>query len=176
MKWWRAIEAYAGSNDPLGRMANLIALCIVGNQPIYPLYVWWCLGHWDSQVLLLWITTPLFALVPWAGRRDVRAGKLLMCLAGIANTALAVLLLGRDSGVGLFFVPCALLCVLLLDRWLGWVLALGTLGLGFWLDAIARVSLPQLFRMNALSVGTLLCFITFLYVRARRSAVVRDPN
>jgi len=175
MRWWRAIQNYAESNDPLGRMTNLIALCIVGNQPIYPLYVWWCLGHWDARVLATWSTTPLFALVPRVGRQDPWAGKLLMCTAGIVNTVLAVLLLGRDSGVGLFFLPCALLCVLLLGRWIGWLLLLATFVLGFWLDEIARVSLPQLFRMNALSVGTLLSFIIYLFYRAHRSLGVPPP-
>ena len=171
MRWWRAIGAYAETADPMGRVANLIALCITGNQPIYPLYVWWALGRWDPWVLVTWISTPLFALVPWAGRRDARAGKLLMCAAGIANTALAVVLLGRASGVGLFFAPCAILCVLLLGGWLGWGLVVLTAVLGIGLDEVSPVALPQLFRLNAASVLTLCGFIGWLYYRARRNEV-----
>lgn len=167
-KLWHAIEDYIHSPDPLGRVANLIALCIVGNQPIYPLYVAWALGHWNSTVLYTWLTAPFFALVPWAGWRDIKAGKLLMCLAGIGNTALSVMLLGRASGVALFFIPCALLSIILLGRWIGWLLALAALSLWPALDAISSASLPLLFRLNAFSVGTLCGFILLLTYRARK--------
>src|SRR5260221_5589344 len=49
------VAAYAHSDDPLAAATNIIALCVVGNQPFYPLYVWRLVGDdgWASFATFL---------------------------------------------------------------------------------------------------------------------------
>jgi hypothetical protein len=106
---YNAIAAYARSDDPLVAASNFVALCVVSNQPFYPLYVWWIVGddHWVS--FLTFLSTPFFLAIPWIARRSSLAGRAMLPVIGIANTILGAKAFGAASGVALFLGPCAMI-------------------------------------------------------------------
>ncbi|WP_158812616.1 hypothetical protein [Methylocapsa sp. S129] len=104
-----AIAAYSHSDDPLTTASNFIALCVVGNQPFYPLYVWWAVGDDGRTSFLTFLSTPFFLAIPWVARRSSRAGRAMLPIVGIANTILSAKAFGFASGVALFLVPCAMI-------------------------------------------------------------------
>lgn len=111
-----ALGRYAEAPDPAARMVNTIALVIAGNQPFYPIFVAMIAGRAAWPALLTWLSTPFFAAVPAVARRNPEAGAALLCAAGIGNTVLSNLVLGGASGIPLFYLPCALLCLTVLGR------------------------------------------------------------
>lgn len=127
MKGWLA--AYVAHDDPLVRAANVIALVVAGNQPFYPLYVYWLVGHDVVPTLSTFLSTPFFAAVPAISRRDSRWGRAVLVLAGMANTVMVTKILGPASGVGLFLLPCLLLAAAFF-RPAERALSLGLLALG----------------------------------------------
>jgi hypothetical protein len=104
-----AIAAYSRSDEPLVAASNFIALCVVSNQPFYPLYVWWIVGndHWVSFATFL--STPFFLAIPWIARRSSLVGRAMLPVIGIANTILSAKAFGAASGVALFLGPCAMI-------------------------------------------------------------------
>ncbi|MBC7585353.1 MAG: hypothetical protein H7316_16540 [Tardiphaga sp.] len=107
------LQAYRENPDPLAQLANTIALVIAGNQPFYPLYLYAIVGQaaWPSWLTLL--TFPLFAVIPAVARRNPLAGRLMLPVVGVANTVLAVKLVGLATAVELFLLPCVLLSTIL---------------------------------------------------------------
>ena len=65
-----AVAAYARADDPLAAATNFIALCVVGNQPFYPLYVWWVVGDDGWVSFLTFLSTPFFLIIPAIARRS----------------------------------------------------------------------------------------------------------
>ncbi|NPV22140.1 hypothetical protein [Bradyrhizobium aeschynomenes] len=112
-RWMAAVQAYASAGDPQSDIAAKVALVIVSNQPLYPLYLHAIAGAaaWPAWLTLL--TTPFFAAVPVLARRNPFAGRTLMVLTGTANTVFSVKLFGMQSGVELFLLPCTMLAALL---------------------------------------------------------------
>lgn len=104
-----AIAAYSRSNDPLAAASNVIALCVVGNQPFYPLYVWWAVGDDGWASFLTFLSTPFFLAIPWIARRSSLLGRAMLPMVGIANTVLSAKAFGAASGVALFLLPCAMI-------------------------------------------------------------------
>ena len=104
-----AIAAYSHSDDPLAAASNFIALCVVGNQPFYPLYVWWVVGDDNWTSLLTFLSTPFFLAIPLIARRFSLAGRAMLPIVGIANTILTAKAFGAESGVALFLCPCAMI-------------------------------------------------------------------
>ncbi len=107
------LRAYRDNPDPLAVLANTVALVIAGNQPFYPLYLHAIVGTaaWPAWGTLL--TLPLFAAIPAVARRHPLAGRLMLPVVGVANGVLAVKLIGLDTAVELFLLPCVLLATLL---------------------------------------------------------------
>jgi len=103
------LDAYVAHEDPLVRACNVIALVVAGNQPFYPLYIHWIVGHCAAPSLLTFLSTPFFAAVPAIARRNARAGRAVLVLAGMANTVLVAKIYGQVSGVEIFLMPCALI-------------------------------------------------------------------
>ena len=101
--------AYAHSDDPLAAASNFIALCVAGNQPFYPLYVWWAVGDDRRTSLLTFLSTPFFLAIPLVARRSSLAGRAMLPVVGIANTILTTKAFGTQSGVELFLCPCAMI-------------------------------------------------------------------
>ena len=83
------LTAYVAHDDPLVRAANVIALVVAANQPFYPLYVHWVIGHDAVPTLATFLSTPFFASVPAISRRDPQWGRTVLVLAGMANTVVA---------------------------------------------------------------------------------------
>lgn len=168
------LGAYKSNPDPLAVLANTVALVIAGNQPFYPLYLHAIAGTaaWPAWLTLL--TTPLFAAIPAVSRRHPLAGRLMLPVVGVANGVLAVKLIGVDTGVELFLLPCVLLATLLfrpaeklamaaavacpfaayfvLDRLVG-------LPLELYSDAEYRAIVS----MHAVSVGSLFALIGYVF-------------
>ncbi len=169
-----AIGAYAANPEPRAALANTVALVIVSNQPFYPLYLYWAVSPVISPSFLTFISTPLFALVPLAMRRNSRFGRSLMLCAGIGNTLLCRFVFGASSGVEAFLFPCLMLAVLLFRRDER-LYAVGFTALGFAafllpVDAIAgplHLYQPQeylaLQRLNFLSAASLTVLIGWLF-------------
>jgi hypothetical protein len=111
-----AFQNYKSNSDPLAALANTVALVVAGNQPFYPLYLHAIVGTsaWPAWITL--ITTPLFAAVPALARHSPLAGRAMLPLIGTANGILAVKLIGADTGVELFLLPCVLLAAILFRR------------------------------------------------------------
>lgn len=106
---WRGIERYASHPDPQAAACNRIALIVASNQPLYPLFVQWAGGNGGQAAMLTWLSTPLFLAVPALARSHSPAGRSLLTLAGLANTLLALALLGPGTGAALFLAPCLVL-------------------------------------------------------------------
>jgi len=180
-RWLAAVQTYASAKDPQSDIAAKVALVIVSNQPFYPLYLHAIAGTaaWPAWLTLL--TTPFFAAVPLLARQQPFAGRALMVLAGIANTVFSVKLLGAQSGVELFLIPCALLAALLFrpdER----IRSLPLIALPFVayllidprlgdpLMRVAETDYVSLIAINAVSVGALSALIGLL-AAARMPAV-----
>lgn len=132
----RSLRGYIAHEDASTRACNIIAAVIVANQPFYPLYVAWALGRAEPWAFLTLLSTPVFSVVPLVSRLNSGLGRLLLVLAGMANTVLAVRIFGIASGVLVFLMPCLLIASALFraeERWLSigvFIVALG-LYLGF---------------------------------------------
>ena len=107
------LSAYRDNADPLAVLSNTVALVIAGNQPFYPLYLYAIVGQaaWPAWLTLL--TMPLFAAIPAVARRNPLAGRLMLVVVGVANGVLAVKLIGLNTAVELFLLPCVLLSTIL---------------------------------------------------------------
>ncbi|WP_296522571.1 hypothetical protein [Rhodoplanes sp.] len=167
------LRAYATVDDPLAAAAATVAVVVVGNQPFYPLYLHAIAGTAAWPVWLTLASTPFFLAVPALARRSSLTGRLMLPVVGIANTLLAIKAVGRDSGLDLFLIPCALLAAALVrprER----LVALPVLALPFiayfWLGGLLGAPLVQ-FRpdqdaamlvVNAVSVASLVTLIGLL--------------
>lgn len=92
---------------------NTIAATVIGNIPFYPLYVAAIVGGRAWPSLLALLSLPFFIAVPPLGRRGARAGRICLLAAGLVDTALCTFGLGPTSGVELFYLPIALLPLIL---------------------------------------------------------------
>ena len=182
----QSAAAYLVHGDPMTHACNVIAIVVVANQPFYPLYVYWLVGHAVAPTLLTFLSTPFFAAVPLLARHRPRWGRALLALAGMANTVLATKIFGQASGVELFLMPCVLIAAAFFrpsER----AFALGLLaiaaGIFFGLDGrygvpICRCSMEddQALRvLHALSAGILVVFIGFLLSTVASRAQEVEP-
>lgn len=172
--------AYIAHPDPVARAANSIAMLIVSNQPFYPLYVLYVVGGKGWPAWLTMLSSPFFLAVPWLMRRNAWAGKILLVLASIGNTLWSVKLLGADSGLELFLLPCCVLAALLFgpdERRTG--LALTALPIALFLLLRGRYGAPfetysnadysSLVTLHAFSVACISAFIALSLGSALRA-------
>jgi hypothetical protein len=112
----KALHDYKANRDPLAILANTVALVVAGNQPFYPLYLYAIVGSpsWPAWITLL--TTPFFAAIPAVAKRSPLAGRAMLPTIGTLNGVLAVKLIGIETGVELFLLPCVLLAAILFRR------------------------------------------------------------
>lgn len=170
------LRAYSTVDDPLAGIAATVALVVVGNQPFYPLFLHAIAGLAAWPVWLTLLSTPFFLAVPAVARRSSLAGRLLLPVVGVANTLIAIKAVGRDSGLELFLVPCALLAAALVrpqERLLSLpVLALPFVAYVWLVDRLgpSLVTFPadqqaSMLVVNAVSVGSLVTLIGVLVSR-----------
>jgi hypothetical protein len=182
---FRALGAYAHSDDPLTAATNLIALCVVGNQPFYPLYVWWAVGDDGWVSFLTFLSTPFFLAIPAISRRSPFAARALLPIVGIANTLLSAKVFGAPSGVELFLCPCAMIAGMSLRASerktllaiVGFALvtfALGRRGLGAPLHEFSGEEYARFLSLNAWSVAGLTVFVALQFSGAYAEIAKRD--
>jgi len=167
------LDAYIAHDDPLVRASNVVAMVVAANQPFYPLYVYWLVGHDVVPSLLTFLSTPFFLAVPAIARWNSRTARAVLVVAGMANTVLVAKIYGQASGVEIFLLPCALIAAAFF-RASERAISLGLLAVGvaifFGLDGRYGTpighALPAnekvLAGLHALSAGTLIVFIGFL--------------
>ncbi len=115
-------RAYLENADPAAAAANLVAVVVALNGPLYPLYVIALVGFAGVSSVLTMIASPFFFVVPWIARRSSLAGRAALPLIGTINTVWCTKLFGPASGVQLFCFPCIMLAALVFrggERWLG---------------------------------------------------------
>jgi hypothetical protein len=168
------LRAYRDNPDPLALLANTVALVIAGNQPFYPLYLHWIVGSaaWPAWGTLL--TMPLFAAIPAVARRHPLAGRLMLPVVGVANGVLAVKLIGLDTAVELFLLPCVLLATILLrpTERLAMLVAIACpfaayfvldAAVGAPLAAYSNAEYRSIINMHAFSVASLFALIGYVF-------------
>ena len=171
------IGGYAAHPDPRGAVANAVALVIVSNQPFYPLYVYWAVSPVVAPSYLTFLSTPFFAVVPAAMRRNPLSGRALLLAAGIGNTLLCRAAFGPGSGVEVFLFPCLMLALMLFRRservfafgfatlaYLAYLLPTSLLGAPSHL--YEPVEYAALQRLNFLSAASLTVLIGWLFCRS----------
>jgi len=168
------LRAYRDNPDPLALLANSVALVIAGNQPFYPLYLHWIVGEaaWPAWLTLL--TMPLFAAIPAVSRRHPLAGRMMLVIVGTANGVLAVKLIGLDTAVELFLLPCVLLATILFrpTERLAMLVALACPfaayfvldpAVGAPLATYSNAEYRSIINMHAFSVASLFALIGFVF-------------
>lgn len=176
------LRAYLAHPDPRIAGCNRIAAIVVSNQPFYPLYLWWLVGGDWPVSLLTWLSTPVFAAVPWAARRKAEWGPALLVLAGFGNGIAAQKALGVGSGVELFLVPEALIAALALRALapgLAFALVAGaaaTFELGHHLGAplgfFTAAQTDAMWRIDAFSAGALTLLVLATLAPVAKAPVV----
>jgi hypothetical protein len=170
----RALRDYKTNPDPLAALANTVALVVAGNQPFYPLYLHAIVGRSAWPIWITLITMPLFAAVPAVARRSSLIGRAILPTIGTANGILAVKLIGVDTGVELFLLPCVLLgAILFRSGELPVMLAVTAFPFAayLFLDGIVGAPLAEysageyrsIISMHAFSVASLLALIGFAF-------------
>jgi hypothetical protein len=177
----RRYYAYIEHRDPLAGAGNKIAMFILSNQPFYPLYIYFLVGGRFWPALLTLISSPFYAAVPWMMRRNVLAGKWLLIGASLGNTLVSIKALGADSGLELFFFPCAVLGALVftdnerISRWLAALLPFLLFFLlrgryGAPLESYSGAEYSSLLTLHAVSAAAICVFICFTIAPALRRA------
>lgn len=172
--WLAGVVAH---DDPLTAACNRIAHLVAWNQPLYPLYLWWLVGGDWWVGCWTFLSTPLFAGVPFVARRHPLAGRALLPLTGVANGLLSVKAFGAASGVALFLIPCAVIAVLGF-RGREWRVTLALIGITFAASRANGVLGPSLghftvsqyshfVHLNLYSVATLSIVAVWTLIRAR---------
>ena len=167
------------SDDRLLAASNTLAAVIVGNQPFYPLYVWWIVGDDGYTSLITFLSTPFFAAVPFVGRVRSVWGRALLPLTGLFNTFVCAKAFGEASGVELFIAPCLLIAVLSFRSferiWAAVIVgisAAASLALhgryGEPLHVFTSEQYARYFSMNAYSVALLMLLITWKFMSSAR--------
>jgi hypothetical protein len=183
---FNAVAAYAHADDPLAAATNFIALCVVSNQPFYPLYVWWVVGDDRWVSFLTFLSTPFFLAVPAVARRSSLAGRAMLPIVGIANTILSVKAFGSASGVELFLAPCAMIAGMAL-RSRERVVMLAVIGLALAAFALLhdRLGVPlhvfsaqeyaRFLSLNAWSVAGLTAVVALQFSNAYAKIAAQEP-
>jgi hypothetical protein len=163
--------------DGLTATANLVAVVVAWNTPLYPLYVWWAAGSSGMPWALLSLCSlPFFLAVPMIARHSSLAARAALPLIGTANTLFCTWLLGEAAGEQLFLLPCATLGAMLFHKAeRAPMLILSVLPVAAFLVLQGRYPAPPhlydaaqyraLLSMNAFSVGCLTVFLGLLFAR-----------
>jgi hypothetical protein len=173
------LRAYIASDDPHVSAANTVAMVLAWNQPYYPLYLWWIVGH-DA-----WVGIPdafsgvLFFAIPAIARRSSLLGRVCLIALATANVTFCSAILGEAAGIQLLYLPCGMLAAILF----AWrerivMLAMTALPLAAWLLTRTRLDIPpvrfsqqangSLFTLNAVSAGLLMVFFGWLLAGINR--------
>ena len=167
------VRRYGDNPDPMAKIAGTVALVVASNQPFYPLYLYAIVGKQAWPAWLTLLTTPLFLAVPALARRHSLAGRAMLPIVGVANTVLSVKLIGLNTAVELFLLPCILLAAVLFSsnerRTMIPVLAVPLAAyflvdgrLGDPLQIFDAASYASIVALHAVSVASLTAFVGLL--------------
>jgi len=106
-------RAYAAHPDPATAAANLIALVVAWNGPLYPIYAILLIGRAGLPSLGTMAASPFFFAIPWLARRSAIAGRAALPLIGTLDAIWCAKLFGTAAGMELFLLPCIVLAALL---------------------------------------------------------------
>lgn len=121
MRLVECLRAFVHHWDRSTAVANVVAIVVGCNGPLYPLYIVAMLGAPGLPSFLTCVSSPCFFAVPWLARHHPVAGRAALPVIGTLHTVWGTKVLGVDSGVELFFLPCIMLAALLFrpqERWL----------------------------------------------------------
>jgi hypothetical protein len=174
------LRAYRAHEDPAARSANLVAIVVGWNGPFYPIYMVALVG-WKIALpsLLTTFAAPFFLAVPLLARRSSSLGRLALPVIGSANTFWCLKLLGHETDVELFLLPCVVLTTLLFrngERWLFWsavalpaaLYLLPEQWMGQPVIVLTAVEAGRLATLNEGSVFMLMVFIAVQFVSLLR--------
>lgn len=175
----RWLRAYTASDNPHVSACNTIAMVIAWNQPYYPLYLWWIVGHDALVGIPDAFSGVLFFAVPAIARRSGLLGRIAMIVFSVGNIVFSSMMLGEAAGVQLLFLPCGMLAAILFTwRERFTMLAMAALPLLAWLLTRGRLDIPpvrfsaeayaSLFTLNAVSAGSLMIFFGWLLAGINR--------
>jgi len=155
MKFLAWHRAYTANDDPVAALANLVAMVIAWNGPLYPVWIMAFIG-WDGWPSVFTVfAAPFFFAVPWLMRRSTGLGRFAIPVLGTANCLWSTKLIGAETGVGLFLIPSLLMAGLLYRRRELWLL-LPALALPFAAHFLPPSALgPTLFPLDAAEGATL---------------------
>ena len=179
------LNGYMASADPHVAAANKIALLVAGNQPFYPLYLFALVGHDAWPALLTFVSTPFFIAVPALARCSSLGGRVMLLLAGLGNTVLCARIFGTASGVEWFYVPCAIIALMIFRRTEAWArLSLTILPALLFVGLSGRYGAPlqeftgeqygAIARINLFSALGLTAFLLLLIIRKSLTRVSRS--
>lgn len=114
MSWLGSLRRYMAHDDPAAGMANLVAMVVGWNGPLYPVYVI-AIAGWQAALpaMLTALAAPFFLAIPALSRRSSLLARLALPVVGTVNTLWCIKVLGPACGLQLFFVPCILLASLM---------------------------------------------------------------
>ena len=174
MRLVESVRAFVHHRDPSTAAVNVIALVVGGNGPLYPLYIVAMFGAAGLPSFLTCVSSPCFLAIPWLTRRYPSVGRAALPVVGTLHTVWCTKVLGVNSGVELFFLPCVMLAALLFwpqRKWLAFFLIglaivpilvpgsfYGTPILSLSLDDGARLA-----ALNLISVALLIGFIALQF-------------
>jgi hypothetical protein len=169
---------YAAHPDPLAAAANVVALLVGSNQPLYPLTLYWITGADVTGLFLVFLSAPCFLLVPLVARRYSLAGRVMLVVVASVDTFLSVKIYGPAGGNELYLGPCLLLAAMLFrksERFVSYgLMALIVMGLlslhqGYGPSFLAwsAQDYATMMRLNVLYVAMLTVFIGLSVGRAR---------
>jgi hypothetical protein len=178
---FRWLRAYTQSDDPRVSATNTIAMILAWNQPFYPLYLWWIVGHGAVAGIPDAFSGLLFFAVPAVTRRSSLLGRVALIVISVANVAFCSAMLGEAAAVQLLYLPCGMLAAMVFswrERFV--MLAMTALPLAAWLLTRGRLDIPpirftpqayaSLFTLNAVSAGSLMILFGWLLAGINRQA------
>jgi hypothetical protein len=169
------LRDYYAAADPFVGAANLVAIVLAGNQPLYPVYLFVLFGFkaWPALISAV-IGLAFYGAVPWVTRRAPLFGRAFMCAGAVAHILFTTWLLGEATGISLLLAAAVMLSALVFRRRERWVmLPLVGLAIAGFLATTGRFGPPllqlsdaeahELLVLNAASMALLLGFLGIVF-------------
>lgn len=165
--------------NPLARAAGNVALVILLNKPVYPLYVWYLTGEGVAASLFTLVALPFYLGVLFLVRRSALAARIGLVLVGTGDTLFETKLFGTGAGTELFFAACIMLvAVLFAPKEVWWQRSLAATVFIVFVFSRACIGPPlwqwsgeglaHLLNLNAFAVASLMAFIALRFAGITR--------
>ncbi|AJY46581.1 hypothetical protein [Martelella endophytica] len=165
----------SGSEDRLTSAAGSVALLMVLNKPVYPIYVWFLANSMFHASLIslasLWLYIAVWLMARGGIGLKARAG---LVITGTLDTIVIAIGLGPGSGALWFLFPCLMLAASLFyaeEKWLSrtmvaavFVAFIALLG-RYGNPPVDDAALRNLFALNVSGAAALAAFIALRFPR-----------